>query len=94
MDGEFFAETDLEAGAVDFLLDGALLFVDAGLVEAGFVFADLGLVDAGFAPVTDFLGDTLALEVFLPTGLALTAAGFAFALGGETEAAFFFGAAW
>jgi hypothetical protein len=71
--GEVFADAAFDAGALDFLLAGALLFVDAGLVEAGLDFADLGLADAGFVPVASFFGVTFALEVFLPAGLALVA---------------------
>jgi len=75
---------------LDFLLAGALLFVDAGLVEVGFVFADLSLADAGFAPVTSFFGVTFALEAFLPPVLALTAELLALAAFGlDVEGAFF-----
>lgn len=81
-DGEFFP--DLVDAALDagFLLAGAALPFDAGLVDAGF---DLGLaaaafVDGGFEPVTLFFGVTLALDAFFGPGLALGAVGLAFAV--------------
>ena len=89
--GEVFADA-LDAGALDFLLVGALLLVDAGLVEVGFVFADLGLADAGFVPVASFFGVTFVLEAFLPPVLALTAEPLALAAFGlDVEGAFFLG---
>jgi len=90
--GEVFADAAFDAGALDFLLAGALLFVDAGLVEVGFVFADLGLADAGFVPVASFFGVTFVLEAFLLPVLALTAELLALAAFGlEVEGAFFLG---
>ena len=92
--GEFFADVTLDAGALDFLLVGALLFVDVGLVEAGFVFADLGLAGAGFVPVASFFGVTFALEVFFAAGLALVTELLALAAFGLDVEAFFAGEAY
>jgi len=87
--GEVFADA-FDAGALDLLLAGALLFVDAGLVE---VFADLGLADVGFVPVASFFGVTFVLETLLLPVLALTAELLALAAFGLlVEGAFFLGA--
>ena len=83
--GEFFADAAFDAGALDFLLAGALPFTDVGLA-----FADLGLADVGFVPVASFFGVTFALEVFLPAGLAFVAKLLTFAAFGlDTEDVFF-----
>lgn len=87
-------DAPFDAGAVDLLLAGALLFVDAGLAGDDLVFMDLGFADAGFVPTTDLLDVTFALEVaFLGAVLALAATGFALVLGLDVDVAFFFGGA-